>query len=34
MPSEVAMAMRCRRTEERSWKPKIDAARRLLADEV
>jgi EAL domain-containing protein (putative c-di-GMP-specific phosphodiesterase class I) len=31
MPSEEAMALSCRRTEERSWKPKLDAARQLLA---
>jgi diguanylate cyclase (GGDEF)-like protein len=31
MPSEVAMALSCRRTEERSWKPKLDAARLLVA---
>jgi diguanylate cyclase len=31
MPSEEAMALSCRRTEERSWKPKLDAARQLRA---
>jgi EAL domain-containing protein (putative c-di-GMP-specific phosphodiesterase class I) len=32
MPGEVAMALTCQRNDERSWKPKIDAARQLAKD--
>jgi diguanylate cyclase (GGDEF)-like protein len=32
MPSEEAMALSCQRSEERSWKPKFDTARQMLAD--
>jgi EAL domain-containing protein (putative c-di-GMP-specific phosphodiesterase class I) len=32
MASEVAMALSCQRNDERSWKPKLDAAHELVCD--